>query len=242
MLLYNTNKVKRAIQAYLDKNNSLPVLQSAEQDSELSVKELLDILISFHDLEKKSSNNRNYYEAEKAKCIYDLLIIKKTDFERCIELENEARLKQNYKEADLIKTHQSVIIKDVKHLLLTNRKSHVLQKPIHKSKLLVIDLCAILKSFKNLEKKAALERKYDKAEGSKCIHEILVCKKRDLYRYINLENKAKLKRKYKEAGLIKKFSDMVILDIKRILLIDVDLAICVLVFPKYINKHLLIYV
>ena len=61
-------------------------------------------------------------------------------------------------------------------------------------------------------------------------------KKKYLCRYIDLENEAKLKRNYNEAGLIKKFIDIIITDIKRILLIDSDISIVVETCHQLLKK------
>ena len=235
MFVYNTNKANCAIRNHLDKINSLPILQEVVQEYELSVKDLADILKSFNDLEIKSSNDRNYDEAVKSKYIYELVLTTKSYIDKYIDLENEAKLKRNYIEAGLIKTHQYAIMKEIK-CLVTDHKSPTLIN-INNSKLLVIDLFAILKIFKNLEKKAVIERKYDEADGAQYIHDILINKKKYLCRYIDLENEAKLKQNYNEAGLIKKFIDIIITDIKLILLIDSDISIIVETCQQLLKKN-----
>ena len=108
MFTLNTNNAHCVIQAYLDKNTSLSGFQ----------KNMTDIVNFLHDHEKKASNDRNYDEAEKTKYIYELLIIKKNDFDIYVKLENEANIKRNYKEASLIKTISDMIILDIKQILM----------------------------------------------------------------------------------------------------------------------------
>ena len=141
MFIYNINKANCVIHAHLNKINSIffqKVSQEVVQEYEISLKDLTDILKSVYDLEKKSSNDRNYDEAHKAKYIYELLLTTKSDIDRYIDLENEAKLKRNYMEVDLIKTHQYAIMKEIEYLL-TDHKSPTLIN-INESNLLLLFL------------------------------------------------------------------------------------------------------
>ena len=76
-----------------------------------------EILKSFYELEKKTANNQNYDEAYEAKYIFDFLLTKKTEYNKCFILEYKAKNERNYKQAKILKSYQDKIMNDIKQLL-----------------------------------------------------------------------------------------------------------------------------